>query len=289
MSKGLARAKTISTCNKKNSCKRVSEWRGSGGCCGKYNGLGGVSGKFGIQNCAEYGNHNLLIPQTNDPKEYGGLLVKPSVRSFRGMMATRNRWVKLNIKNFSTDAELEKNGIPRTNAWQAICNNWVQDIGSNQFIETKTQGQYISDRITPLVSICNPQNLSDVPRPGQKIPNVYDCQVCSKPCRSCSHYIGGRFVPPTPFSKQTTYIPPASFNLNKVKARYGILPNTGFNARWPSDKSTFSCMSDIYSASNKNLIEKRILEELAIRNENGICTNRFLENYKKILSERSCN
>ena len=124
-----------------------------------------------------------------------------------------------------------------------ICNNWVQPLGSGN-VKTNTQAQYIEDRVKPVAQICNPNRFSDVPRKNQPRPNVYNCMPCAKPCRSCDYHIGGKYFPPTPFSKQTAVIPSASSYTTDVKYYKSYLENSGWENPWPKTKSTFACMDD---------------------------------------------
>jgi len=78
---------------------------------------------------------------------------------------------------------------------------------------------------------------------------------CAKPCRSCDYHIGGKYFPPTPFSKQTTVIPSASSYTVDVKYTRGFLQSSGWQNPWPPTKSTFTCMND----------QKQILPDIARR------------------------
>lgn len=228
MSKGLSRSKNITA----SSGKRVPEYIGGGGQLGKYKRA--ASGKYGIACC-------------NDDTK----LVKPSVLSTKGMLAYKNRWIKRNIPNDVLIKVAEAEGFDhqptdlptRNNTAQVICNNWVQETGTG-YIKTRTQGQYIEDRIKPRSQICNPNRYSDVPRENQPQKNIYNCMPCAKPCRSCDYHIGGKYFPPTPFSKQTTVIPSSSSHTTDLKYYKGFLQGAGWTAPWPKSKSTFTCMND---------------------------------------------
>ena len=166
MSKGLSRMKSINTSGCKikpinisyngislstevlvpTKKRNVPVWKGNGGKIGNYGrgkqvsgaptpdqaGAAGASGKYSIACCADNTN-----------------LVKPSVLSFKGMMNARNRWVSLSIPQ-----EIWNQAVPNSNLQpydksiaKTTYNNWVQMLGGNGNVQTKTQGQYIIDKI----------------------------------------------------------------------------------------------------------------------------------------------
>lgn len=280
MSKGLSRAVNISQgknrlTNKNNV--RVPQYKGWGGNIGKYD-KNGASGKFGTGCCGE-----------------SLKLVKPSVLSFKGMINLRNRWTQVKIPNAEIKKIEESSGykvnLHSLPALKLSCNNWVKNTGGNSYVITNTAQQYIDYRVKPLALVCNPNKYSDVPRPNQPINNTYNCSPCSKPCRSCSYYIGSKYFPPTPFSKQITTSENSSHHYNYLIAVDGVLPSTGFYAAYPPTTTNGQCgnaSTSILDVLETKLIQQKALDEL----KTGAlysCKKQFIKNYKIILDERGSN
>jgi len=304
MSKGLSRMKSISSggCSiKKYELKKgddiifsttvsvptkkvnVPVWKGNGGKIGKYGrgkqvsgaptpdqaGAAGASGKYSIACCADNTN-----------------LVKPSVLSFKGMMNARNRWVSLSIPD-----KIWNEAVPNTNLQpynksitKVTYNNWVQLLGGNGNVQTRTQGQYIIDKIKPANQICVLPSKSDIPSDGQPLINKYSCKTCNKQvgdennlqtvkqrgqCNKCYSRIGGKYYPPTPFSKQVTLIPSSS-NYTSVSKRVNSDSATqGWSVKWPPATALGACTSPYSNiiASTKNT-KYTILKRKAIEQEN---------------------
>ena len=274
MSKGLSRAVVISQGKNrfmKNKSASVPQYRGWGGTIGKYD-KNGASGKFGIACCGE-----------------SLKLVKPSVLSFKGMINLRNRWTSVNIPK-GLLADLGDDGTARTKegVLTLSCNNWVKNTGGNCNVETNTSQQYIDYTLKPKTIICNPNIYSDVPRPGQSMNTKYNCNPCSKPCRSCSYYIGTKYYPPTPYSKQITTSENSSYyNVIKI-AKDGVLPNNGLFAPYPASSTNQQC-----GISNSNLLDvlstKIKEQEQILKEKRGnlyACNKEFINRYKIILAER---
>ena len=274
MSKGLSRAVVISQGKNrfmKNKSASVPQYRGWGGTIGKYD-KNGASGKFGIGCCGE-----------------SLKLVKPSVLSFKGMINLRNRWTSVNIPK-GLLADLGDDGTARTKegVLTLSCNNWVKNTGGNCNVETNTSQQYIDYTLKPKTIICNPNIYSDVPRQGQSMNTKYNCNPCSKPCRSCSYYIGSKYYPPTPYSKQITTSENSSYyNVIKI-AKDGVLPNNGFFAPYPASTTTQQC--GIVSKNLLDVLSTKIIEEQQLlKQESGnlfLCNKGFIDRYKIILAER---
>ena len=279
MSKGLSRMKSISS----GGCKiktyelkdsndsvvfsttvsvptkkvNVPVWKGNGGKIGKYGrgkqvssaptrdqaGGAGASGKYGIACCADNTN-----------------LVKPSVLSFKGMMNARNRWVSLSIPQ-----EIWNQAVPDANLQpydksiaKTTYNNWVQMLGGNGNVQTKTQGQYIIDKIKPNNQICVLPSRSDIPSDGQSLINKYRCKSCNKQvsdennlqtvkqrgqCNKCYSRIGGKYYPPTPFSKQVTLVPSSSNYISVSKKKNANSATQGWSTKWPPATTLGACTS----------------------------------------------
>lgn len=272
--------------------KNVPVWKGNGGKIGKYGrgkqainaptsdqaGAAGASGKYGNACCADNKN-----------------LVKPSVLSFKGMINARNRWVSLNIpQNVWDDA------IPNTDlqpyyksSVKVTYNNWVQLLGGNANVETKSQGQYIIDKLKPNNQACVTPSRSDIPVEGQPLINVYNCKSCNKQtssgnnlqdikqrgqCNKCYSRIGGKYYPPTPFSKQVTYVNDASNYISISKRNKGNSAIQGWSVNWPPATTLGACInpySNIIAkegSTDYTILKRKALEQKNI-NENIKSTN----------------
>ena len=314
MSKGLSRMKSISStgCAQKTynlydptnpngeplltttvcvptKSKNVPVWKGNGGKIGKYGrgkqvvlpttyaskpqpGSAGASGKYGVACCA-------------DNKK----LVKPSVLSFKGMINARNRWVSLNIP----DKIWNESGVPpelqpySKSIAKVTYNNWVQLLGGNANVQTKSQGQYIIDKIKPASQSCVIPSRSDIPTEGQPLINVYNCNSCNKQtsggnnlqdikqrgqCNKCYSRIGGKYYPPTPFSKQVTQVNASSNYVSISKRNKGNSATQGWSVNWPPATSLGACInpfSNIISNegnTNYTILKRKGLEQKNINN-----------------------
>ena len=301
MSKGLSRMKSINTsgCDIKpvsisykgitlstevlvpTKKRNVPVWKGNGGKIGKYGrgeqvvlpntaaskpqaGSAGASGKYGSACCAD-----------------NQKLVKPSVLSFKGMMNARNRWVSLSVPDQIWNAT-DSDGNPiippelqpyYKNSTKVTYNNWVQLSGGNGNVETKSQGQYIIDKLKPSNQSCVIPSRSDIPALGQPLNNVYNCKSCNKQvgnennlqtikqrgqCSKCYSRIGGKYYPPTPFTKDITKINNASSYTSYIKSINGNLPSQGWSTKWPSATTLGSCINPF---SNIISSEKSVMKD----------------------------
>merc|ERR1711871_1863372 len=257
MSKGLSRMKSISSGGCSIKKDNVPVWKGNGGKIGKYGrgkqvssaptldqaGSAGASGKYGIACCADNTD-----------------LVKPSVLSFKGMMNARNRWVSLSIPQ-----EIWNQAVPNSNLQpydksiaKTTYNNWVQMLGGNGNVQTKTQGQYIIDKIKPNNQICVLPSRSDIPSDGQPLINKYRCKSCNTQvsdennlqtvkqrgqCNKCYSRIGGKYYPPTPFSKQVSLVPSSSNYISVSKKKNANSATQGWSAKWPPSSTLSQCLN----------------------------------------------
>ena len=267
-------------------------WKGNGGKIGKYGrgkqatnaptsdqaGAAGASGKYGNACCADNKN-----------------LVKPSVLSFKGMINARNRWVSLNIPQ-----QIWDEAVPNTDlqpyyksSAKVTYNNWVQLLGGNANVQTKSQGQYIIDKIKPNNQACVTPARSDIPVKGQPLINKYSCKSCNKQtssennlqaikqrgqCNKCYSRIGGKYYPPTPFSKQITYVKDSSNYVSISKRNKGNSATQGWSVNWPPATTLGACInpfSNILSKENGTdytVLKRKALEQKNI-NENIKSTN----------------
>ena len=282
MSRGLSHTKNVPRGKIDGKYVNVPTWKGGGGKNGTYGGESFTpAGFYGLSGCFDNSN-----------------TVKPSVLSHKGMMKYKNRWTKMSVSNDviaqiagynGVNGNADKDGaFPRSDTIKMVCNNWVQDASN-------TQAQHILDNIKPAAQRCNPDKYSDVPL-GPYTENVYNCKVCTKPGRCCSHHIGGKYYPPTPFSKQTTFVPDASVYTSNVKRDRGQIGNDGWVAHWPDSKSTFQCMTDVTSVLDT--IEEKSKYSISAADGYGtsgsylkFCNKKnddnFVDNYKRVLNARS--
>ena len=283
--------------------KNFPVWKGNGGKIGKYGrgkqdvlppnpdsgftgtsssriqaGSKGASGKYGSACCSD-----------------NQKLVKPSVLSFKGMINARNRWVSLNIpdeiwNNSGIPSELQP--YPKSIA-KITYNNTVQLLGGNANVQTKTQGQYIIDNLKPNTQSCVTPSRSDIPAEGQPLINVYNCKSCNKQtsngnnlqaikqrgqCNKCYSRIGGKYYPPTPFSKQVTYVKDSSNYVSVSKRNKGNTATQGWSVNWPPATDLGACInphSNIISKegnTNYTLLKRKAIEQKNI-NKNIKSTN----------------
>ena len=339
MSKGLSRMKSISStgCAQKTynlydptspngdllltttvcvptKSKNFPVWKGNGGKIGKYGrgkqvvlpttyaskpqaGSDGASGKYGSACCA-------------DNKK----LVKPSVLSFKGMMNARNRWVSLSIPD-----KIWNEAVPNTNLQpnnksitKVTYNNWVQLLGGNANVQTKTQGQYIIDKIKPANQICVIPSRSDIPSQGQPLNNVYRCKSCNKQpgnennlqtikqrgqCNKCYSRIGGKYYPPTPFSKQVTSVPSSSNYTSVSKKINSDSATQGWSVKWPSATTLGACTnpySNIIASEGSikyTILKRKAMEEKNVNkkiNQTNTCNKRSDQRTAFIQFMKSC-
>tara|TARA_B100000963_G_scaffold325472_1_gene311735 strand:+ start:30 stop:1379 length:1350 start_codon:yes stop_codon:yes gene_type:complete len=320
MSKGLSRMKSISSTgcamktytlpdlNNPNNpplfsttvcvptkSKNFPVWKGAGGKIGNYGrgeqpstaptpnqaGGAGASGKYGVACCVD-----------------NTKLVKPSVLSFKGMINARNRWVSLNIPDkIWNEAVTDVNLQPYDKSTTKVTyNNWVQLLGGNSNVQTKTQGQYIIDKIKPSNQVCVLPARSDIPSEGQPLINKYQCKSCNKQvgdennlqtikqrgqCIKCYSRIGGKYYPPTPFSKQVSLIPSSSNYISVSKRKNSNSATQGWSAKWPPATTLGACLNPYSNiiASEGNT-KYTILKRKAKEQENVI---------KNINQTNNCN
>ena len=343
MSKGLSRMKSISTTGcalkyyslKNNQgevvfsttvcaptkSKNYPVWKGVGGKIGNYGrgeqvvlpntaaskpqaGSAGASGKYGSACCAD-----------------NQKLVKPSVLSFKGMMNARNRWVSLNIPDTVWNAT-DSDGNPiippelqpyYKNSVKVTYNNWVQLSGGNSNVQTKTQGQYIIDKLKPSSQVCVLPSRSDIPAQGQKLNNVYNCKRCNKQvgnennlqtikqrgqCSKCYSRIGGKYYPPTPFTKNVTEVNNSSNFTSIAKRKRSNFATQGWDANWPPSTVLGACINPysniIASEGNTSytILKRKALEQKTI-NKNikstNNCNNNASARASFIQFMKSCN
>lgn len=275
--------------------KNVPVWKGNGGKNSKYGrgkqvlnaptpnqaGSAGASGKYGSACCAD-----------------NQKLVKPSVLSFKGMMNARNRWVSLNIPDKIWNEAIpntELHPYPKSIA-KITYNNWVQLLGGNANVQTKTQGQYIIDKIKPNSQACVIPSKSDIPVQGQHLLNVYNCKSCNKQignennlqtikqrgqCNKCYSRIGGKYYPPTPFSKQVTEVNDASNYVSVSKRVKANSATQGWMVNWPPSTTLGSCINP-----HSNIIAREGNTNYTILKRKAIEQNNINKN---IQSTNNCN
>ena len=331
MSKGLSRMKSISSSGckivthtltsssddtgstlskkvcRKTKSKRYPVWKGAGGKIGKYGrgtqeivdgsppppqaGSNGASGKYGIACC-----------------NGGSKLVHPSVLSFKGMMNARNRWVSLTVPPSIYNEQGIDNPPYNSNIIKATYNNWVQNLGGNGNIKNNTQGQYIIDKLKPSVQICNLPAKSDIPTAGQKLINTYNCKGCNVQidsdennlqaikqrgqCNKCYSRIGGKYKPPTPFSKDVTLIPDSSNHTSIIKRRDAYEAKRGWKAIWPPTVTDGQCIKPDNSILDNDILKRKgvqnkLLEKSGIRNK--LCSKEAKKRAGFIQFRKSCN
>ena len=249
VSKGLGMSKSVSIGH-----TRVPVMQGFGGCCGKYN--RSSSGLFGIQSCSD-----------------NSKLVHPSTLSFKSMINSRNRWVKLTAPaDFFTSNNLEPPKHP--NQVQLTSNNWVKMLGNGN-VDVNTQQQYITDSVATS-NICMENRYSDVPTKGQSLNNTY---IRSN---KCSSHIGGKYKTPTPFSKQTMNIISASEHNYIVKRNRGTLPSFGWQQAWPKH--------EVSTCSKYTIVPEFDSNTLGSASRNRYCDPLFQNAYNHIIQQRTnCN
>ena len=338
MSKGLGRMKTVSSSGckmkeyslvnsqgeilkkkvvcKKTKAKNYPVWKGYGGKIGKY-GRGtqlAIKGSTVIQPGSKQASGKYGTACCSDSSK----LVKPSVLSFKGMMSARNKWVKLNIpESVWTDANITTNNRPPySDSVKASYNNWVQMLGGNGNVQTKTQGQYIIDNVKPSAQICNIPLVSDVPTNGQKLINTYNCKSCHSQndssnednlqtilqrgqCNKCYTRIGGKYKPPTPFTKSTTFVPSSSVAQSYNKRLRATLPTQGWQASWPPTVTDAYCSKPYSSILSSNdpkedltLLKAKAKEDKLVTGTNpvikGFCAPEFYQRYTFIQFQKRC-
>ena len=291
--------------------KNFPVWKGAGGKIGTYGrgkqaidaptpdqaGSAGASGKYGSACCAD-----------------NQKLVKPSVLSFKGMMSARNRWVSLKIPDqVWKDANLEAVQTNYKNSVKVTYNNTVQLLGGNGNVKTNTQGQYIIDKKKPENQVCVLPSDSDVPAQGQPLINVYNCKGCNKQvsnednlqtvmqrgqCNKCYSRIGGKYYPPTPFSKQTTMIPSSNNYTSVIKRKRANFNTQGWYAQWPPANTLGSCVNyvnNIISTDNSqeySVLKAKARQQIGISKDisnSNICNKKSNFRQKFIQFMKSCN
>ena len=292
--------------------KNYPVWKGAGGKIGKYGrgkqatnaptpdqaGGAGASGKYGSACCAD-----------------NQKLVKPSVLSFKGMMNARNRWVNLTIpQQVWSDTAIPTDLQPyHKNSIKISYNNTVQLLGGNGNVKTKTQGQYITDKKKPENQVCVLPSNSDVPASGQPLMNVYNCKHCNKQvtnednlqtvmqrgqCSKCYSRIGGKYYPPTPFSKQITFIPSSSNYTSVIKRKKSNFARQGWRANWPPANTLGACVdykNNILAGEgnvNYTILKRKALEQKNIDEnieDSNICNKSTNSRQAFIQFMKSCN
>ena len=292
--------------------KNYPVWKGAGGKIGKYGrgkqatnaptpdqaGAAGASGKYGSACCVD-----------------NQKLVKPSVLSFKGMMNARNRWVSLKIPEQAWNDAVSNPALQpyHKNSIKVTYNNTVQLLGGNGNVKTNTQGQYIIDKKKPENQVCVLPSSSDIPAQGQPLINVYNCKHCNKQvtnednlqtvmqrgqCSKCYSRIGGKYYPPTPFSKQISLIPTSSNYTSVIKRKKANFSKQGWRANWPPATTLGACIdyqNNIISSEgnvNYTILKRKALEQKNIDEnikESNICNNRNNSRAAFIQFMKSCN
>ena len=117
---------------------------------------------------------------------------------------------------------------------------------------------YIIDKKKPENQVCVLPSDSDVPAQGQPLINVYNCKGCNKQvsnednlqtvmqrgqCNKCYSRIGGKYYPPTPFSKQVSLIPASSNYTSVSKRKNSNSATKGWSAKWPPATTLGACLN----------------------------------------------
>ena len=165
----------------------VSVHKGWGGKGGKYQGNTPVNRK--------------PVPGTpccNDPRK----ISKPSVLNTKGMLSYKNKWKKTNTNKGNYPGQI-----------QTIYNNWVKTGTSNSTNISKSSGQY-TNTLSVNAAGCVPANMDQ--NAGIK--------TCNAPGGKLGHFIGGKYIPCTPYAKSFTNSDSSTALNNYIQSRGGLNP-----------------------------------------------------------------
>ena len=180
--------------------------------------------------CGGYPNN----PSANNQCCVKDIGVKPSVLNTKGMLANKYRWKKTTIPAETfTDQGFD---VPSRNQIQDTYNRWVSN-NSSSYNEKHTSQQY-TENLAAAVAFKNP------PKDDSNI------KSCSNQC----YHIGGRFVPPTPYSKYLNFAGNGNRAIqNAIAKRASVFPK-GYNRPYPSAPSKDQCLTNTIQPSNPTVL-----------------------------------
>lgn len=184
----------------------TATWKGNGGCCNEY-----------VVNSSP--NNQCCV------KNEG---VKPSVLNTKGMLARKYRWKKSEIAdNEFTDQGFE---VPEYKQLENTFNRWVSN-NSNSYNEKNTSHQY-TENLARASANCNHER-----------PPVVDAGIRQGCLGNQCYHINGRYVAPTPYSKELNLAASSDRAIKSAIARRASVFAKGYNRPYPNAPTGNQCQN----------------------------------------------
>jgi hypothetical protein len=181
--------------------------------------------------CGEY----KVNPSPNNQCCVTNIGVKPSVLNTKGMLANKYRWKKTAIPdNTFTSQGFE---VPSQKQLENTYHRWVSNNSSSY--NMKDSSQQRTENLAAVLTYKNPPK--DDSATGR--------------CFSSGHHIGGRYVPPKPYSKFLNNFAGTSSRAmsNSISKRASPFPK-GYNRPYPSAPSANQCTTPTIHPSNPTVM-----------------------------------
>lgn len=187
--------------------------------------------------CGAYQNN----PSANNQCCVKNIGVKPSVLNTKGMLANKYRWKKTTIP----DSEFTSQGFepPSQHQLQHTYHRWVSN-NSSSYNEKHTSHQR-TENLAAAVAYKNP------PKTDSSVERCYS---------QCYH-IGGRFVPPTPYSKYLNFAGSSSrATQNAIAKRASLFPK-GYDRPYPSAPTGDQCVAPTIQPSDPRVLNNYYFDQ----------------------------
>lgn len=184
-----------------------------------WKGNGGTAGKYVISPSP---NHKCCVMNVG---------VKPSTLNTKGMLSLKYRWKKSNVPNETFTREGFE--VPAQNQIQHVYNRWVSNNTKYTSSSDKTTN------LTRLLTFYNP--------PKE--------EVKASGCNNQGYHIGGRYVPPKPYSKFLNKIGNSNRAISNVVAKRATPFPKGYNRPYPPNPPSARCVRYTNQAYDPNTLK----------------------------------
>jgi len=180
------------------------------------------------------GNY-IVNPSPNNQCCVKNVGVKPSVLNTKGMLANKYRWSKYTIP--ASTFTQQGFAPPNHNQLQSTYHRWVSNNSSHYNL--KNSSQQHTEELATILTYKNP------PKPDS----------ATGRCFNPGYHIGGRYVPPKPYSKfLNNYAGTANRAIADAIAKRASPFPKGYNRPYPSAPTSNQCISPTIQPSNPNVL-----------------------------------
>lgn len=184
-----------------------------------WKGNGGTSGKY------------VINPSPNNQCCVMNVGVKPSTINTKGMLSQKYRWKKSNVPNETFTNE--GFAVPERNQIQHVYNRWVANNTKDSSSGARTRD------LARLLTFYNP--------PKEKMePPI---------CINQGYHIGGKYIPPKPYSKFLNKIGNSNRSISNVVAQRATPFPKGYNRPYPPNPSGDQCVRYSNQAYDPNTLK----------------------------------